>query len=293
MEEFLKNVGNFFVNTANNWLIGGLFLIASALLGFLLTHIAWRNLVVGKKKNGGLPPQEISQEVEWAQNHFKSGNTDFKIEKVGFFVGALVGLLEKIPAKYGDGKLYEVLDKEKTKVGEEYILTENLKLNLDFTVFELVYFLRCFSQGLNREILKFLNDWDAKIVYNGARIFGKKAIGELPKNAEDTTIAQLIDIISKLSAKKDEPNGEGQTAPPDNKIKAFFGGIADKVKGVISGAVNAVKNIGVSYANKRVDDFACAVIALFAEEINKLYSEQFKSQISQIPQTDCEKKESA
>ena len=240
-----------------------------------------------------MPPQEISQEVEWAQDYFKSGNTTFKIEKVGFFVGALVGLIEKIPAKYGESRLYELLDKEKTKIGEEYILTENLKVNLDFTVYELVYFLRSFAQGLHQEILKFLNDWDAKLVYNGARVFGKKALGELPKNAEDTTIAQLIDIIGKLFTKKDEPQGEVEPTPPENKIKAFFGGIADKVKGVISGATNAVKKVVANYANKRVDDFACAVIALFAEEINKLYSEQLKGQISQNSQVSSAEKESA
>ncbi|MBQ8726411.1 MAG: hypothetical protein IJY84_04885 [Clostridia bacterium] len=286
MEEILKMIGNYFAENAVNWLIGGLILVISVGLGVLIALITWKNLAFKNKVTNSATVQDISHEKEVAKAYFKTGHTTIELEKIGFFVGALTTLAQKIPEKYANTKLYEIYSKENLKYNDKFILRESVKLHLDFTVYELVYFLRSFANGLNEEILKFLNTIGLKTAYFLAHNFGKKAFGETPKNAEDLTIAQLIDIITKLTKKKTE-----EELPKDeNKIKAFFGGFVDKVKGVLGGAI---KNVGLKIGNSVIDDLALQTIELFAEEINKLYSEQFKEQIANSSSADDSAKESA
>ena len=199
---------------------------------------------------------------------------------------------EKVPEKYANTKLYEVLSKESSKCGDKFLLREDVKLHLDFTVYELVYFLRSFAHGLNEEILTFLNSFGIKTTYFLAKNLGKKVFGEMPKNAEDVTIAQLFNIISLFFKQKEEIKIEEteEDLEKKNKIKSFFGGLVEKVKGVVGGAL---KNAGVKLTNSVVDDLALQTIELFAEEINKLYSEQFKEQIPAPEQGETLAKESA
>lgn len=290
MQEILNSIGNYFAESAVNWLICGLLLIIGTILGVVTAHLVWKNLTFKKKDERTTEIKSVDKEIESARAYYKDAKTQLDLEKLGFFVGALTALLEKIPEKYGDGKFYEVLNKDTFKFKGEPILNESVKVNFDFTVYELVYFLRSFVNGLNEEVLNFLDSFVGKSAYFIGKGYAKNFIGNLPKNAKDVTIAQLIELISNLIKQKDGGNNELDAEKPQSKIQAFFGGIFDKVKGAIN---NALVGAGKSIGNVIVDNLAEKVIALFAEEINKLYSEQFKEQISQKSQNKNAVKESA
>lgn len=242
-----------------NWvhqLIGALCFMAGAILGALVICILWKKFAAKQKTK-----EKVVKDIEYiAQNAisvYQNGKSKLEIEKISYLCEAITYLLDKIPQEYGNSKVYDVLKKQDLKITDKEILLSDLGVRLDFTVYELLGFINCLASELRGEVYSLLESKLGKLAWGVGKIAFKNTLGEEnnAKNLDEITVKALQSVIAKLTNKpKKEDNAQG-----------FFAPILDKAKGVAFGV-----------ANTYLDVYVKEIIEIFANELNKLYSGQFK-----------------
>ncbi len=242
-----------------NWvhqLIGALCFMAGAILGALVICILWKKFASKQKTK-----EKVIKGVDYiAQNAisvYQNGKSKLEIEKISYLCEAITYLLDKIPQEYGNSKVYDVLKKPDLKIADKEILFSDLGVRLDFTVFELLGFINCLASELKGEIYSLLESKLGKLAWGVGKLafVNNMSKEDRQKKLDDITVGALYNATKKLFEKTKVENATG----------GFFKAIVDKAKGVA---------IGV--ANTYLDVYVKEIIEIFANELNKLYSGQFK-----------------
>lgn len=253
MDKLLNSIPKNWVNQS----IGLLFFICGILLGVIIVSVIWKKFTLKDKKKDSVEKIDISNQLERAIKEYVNADTDINLEKLGYFCKAITDLLEEIPPIYGSTKLQDVLTKQEISVKGNQFLVSDVRLYLDFTVYELLYFVRAIAKNIENEIGKMLNSIEGRAISTVGKLIGKKTLREnAKKDLDDITVEALFRTVKRLINKKE----------PEN----FFGEIVSKVKKF------AFNKVAMPIGNALIDKYVIDVIEIFAEEINNLYSQEYK-----------------
>ena len=192
-------------------------------------------------------------------------------EKLSQLLSVATKLLEEIPKNYQKNvKYFEVVKAKNSKY-----LQSDLKISLDFTVYEGLRFLRATVNALQEEIYLVLDNGVVKVAYGTGKIinFFTKTT-KAPKNIDDFLISDIFEIIEKFKN-------------PNKKTKKQ---IVEKEKNLIQKGLQKVGEKAADVANTAfsgtVDSYAVDFIREIAQLINLLYSDGFKDEkVQNVPQS--------
>lgn len=252
------------ISIPKNWInqsIGLLFFICGIILGVVVVSVIWKKFTLKDNKKEIVEKTDVSSLVERAKMEYKGADTDVNLEKLGYLCKAITDLLEEIPPIYGTTKLYDVLAKEEVVIKGNHFLVSDVRLYLDFTVYEFLYFVRAIAENMREEVEKLLNSFEGKAISTVGKFVGKKTLQEnVKKDLDEITVEALFRTVKQLLKKKE----------PENKTKSLFGEVVDKAKKI------ALNKVAMPIGNSLIDKYAIDVIEIFAEQINNLYSEEYK-----------------
>lgn len=257
MDKLLNSIPQNWVNQS----IGLLFFICGIILGVIAVSVIWKKFTLRDKKKESVEKTDVSSLIERAKMEYKDADTEINLEKLGYFCKAITDLLEEIPPIYGATKLHDVLAKEEVDIKGNRFLVSDVRLYLDFTVYELLYFVRAIAENMRKEVEKLLNSFEGKAISTVGKFVGKKTLQEnVKKDLDEITVEALFRTVKQLLKKKE----------PENKTKSFFGEVIDKAKNF------AFNKVAMPIVNPLIDKYVIDVIQIFAEEINNLYSKEYK-----------------
>lgn len=246
-----------------NWVhqtIGIACFMLGIILGAIAVSIIWKRFS-SKEKQQEKVVKDVSYITKNAISAYNNGNSKLDAEKIVYLCNALNFLLETIPQEYGNSKAYEIIKQEDMAVNGKALLSFNLKLHLDFTVYEFLGFVNLLASQMERELTKILNSNLVSLVWGVGKIAFKNKIeeGNRRKDLDDITIEGIRQTILRIVKKDNESEKQ------ESKIKKIFKPIVDK-------AIDKAKDLG----NSKIDSYVREIIVIFAEELNKLYSGQLK-----------------
>ena len=256
---------DFITKKAFNETIAFLFLILGLIIGLFLTWIILKAFSIKQQRPTSFKPiEDIGQIEKNAVEIFNGELTKFESKKLTLLSSSICLLLESIPSLYqSDVSYYTVVKKEDFDLVEK-----DVKVCLDFTVYEAVYFMRslvCSIDGWENGILeKGIVKFAYGVGRNAISPFGEK---RLSKNAGDCNLKDLIFILNAKIKKTEKEN----VKKPDSIVKKFV----NKVK-------NKAKNIVVDKANSVVDEHIAQLLGIIATELNLLYSDSFKFGVASL-----------
>ena len=273
MEKFIE----FILEKAYNETIALLFLVGGMVLGGVLAFFIYKIFAIKSKQSKKAETlSDITLIKREAVDIFENNDDDLNISQLTAISQAISVLLNEIPLTYNKKtKFRTVLSAE-----EISFLEQDLKISLDFTVYQAIYFLRAFFKELKVEILKILNSKEVKLVYGVGKIANKLTLKQdnVTKRVEDLKLSTVIEIIKSIREKTQKKEA--------NEQKGFLKKIFDKVKGK-----------GVTIAKEKTLDFlepyVIEIIEIFAEKINLLYSGQIAREETFFSLNDLSEKESA
>lgn len=245
-----------------NWvhqLIGAGLFVLGAILGAIAVSIIWKRFTLREKEENKIK-KDVSYITQNAISVYENGNSKLSLEKITYICQAIAYLLKEIPQEYGNSRVYDVIKKEDFKIANKQILLSDLKLHLDFTVYELLSFINSTAEQLKVEVYRLLNSRVGKMAIGAGRLLLKNRLqeGEREKDLDDITLSALVSLVSSLTAKTEEKE--------ESKLKAFFKPVADRLK-----------NAALDVANGYLEVYVKEIIEIFASEINNLYSGQHKA----------------
>ena len=255
----------FLSKKAFNEVIAFLFLIIGVTLGLIL---AWVILKVFSDKNIKQKPCKqvvcVDEIKEKAIDIFLSKLTKFENEKITLFSGATTYLLEEIPKIYNNKtKFYTVI-----KNNDFSFIKQDVKICLDFTVYEGVYFIRSLICSLEKCANDILETGMVKVAYGVSRSTVNTLSGKnFPPKVGDCNIK---DILTVLKFK-----GKIRVKTQSKCKKGFFKSVIEKV---LKRATDTV----VDRANCAVDEHIAWLLDIVAEELNLLYSDSFRRGIASL-----------
>ncbi|MBE5742778.1 MAG: hypothetical protein E7360_05660 [Clostridiales bacterium] len=246
----MDKIIQFITEKAFNETIALLFFIGGVILGGIAVYVIYRLFALKKReKKSANGVKDVTPIKNEAISYFTACDEGFNEKKLTSLLTASSIILSEIPKEYNKNtKLRRILNAEDVK-----FLEEDLKISLDFTVYEAIYFLREFLEELQAEILKFLNAKPVKLVYGVGKIVNAFTVKqEITKNAEDLKLSQVIEIIKRLK-------------PDPQKKKGVIGSLVGK-------ALNKIKPIALDKTVDVLEPYCVEILEILADKINLLYS---------------------
>jgi hypothetical protein len=250
----MENLIQWITENAFNETIALLFFFGGVVLGGILTYVIY---TIFSKSKAKVKPASYKKDVTEIKNQAVSeilnSEGGFDKQKLNALLQAINVILTEIPKEY-DKKVNFV---EILNASDVDFLENSVNVSLDFTAYEMIYFVRFFFEELRREVLKFLNCGHVKFVYGVGKVANAVFIKEeMAKNVEDLKVSQVIEIIRKV-----KPNPE--------KEKGVIGKLVGKVFGKV---VKKVAPIALNKSADIIEPYLIEVIEIFAEHVNLLYS---------------------
>ena len=259
----MQEIIEFLKGDAVNRVIALLLFIVGVIIRALVVSITWDNFTA---KSGGrrkVKREQIDGEIESAISIYTKEKTKLEIKKLSRFAEALTYLLEVIPNLYGETKIYEVIEKQDVKIGGAEILLKDAKIRLDFTVYELLYFIREFAVQMENEVNKIIDSTFGKVTWGIAKVVfsGKITADDKKRRLDDITVESFRSTVLQIIEKE------------ENEESGIFKKLAKSAKSTIGKvSMPIVKGVTGRQADKCVKD----IITIFANEINSLYSGEHK-----------------
>lgn len=252
-----------------NWvhqLIGVALFAIGTLLGAIAIMIIWKRFTL-RKRGEDKTVKDVSHLTQNALTAYEEADSKIEIKKITYICEALTYLLDAIPLEYGNTKAYDVIAKEDVKVKGKEVLLSDLSVHLDFTVYELLGFINSLAEQIRGEIHLLLNSSEGKLVWFVGKLALRSKIqaDDRRKDLDEITVESLWNVVLSL-LEKDGIAEEKQ----DGKVKSFFKFLAGKAKDI------AISNVALPVGNYYIDKYVKDIIVIFAEELNKLYSKQYK-----------------
>ena len=202
-----------FLEWLKNQSVSFAFFIGGAIIGFLLCIAVYYMFANKERKiKHGIRPVDLSTVVDESRMRILNSETGFRFnDKLTLFYGELKDDINiTINTYYGeDAKLLPIPALDKFFVG-------GLSVPLDFTVYELIGFIDCILDDLEKIYNSFIDDKRFLFIWKNGRSFIARG---LDKNPHDVSIAKIIDIASEKIEKAKIANLE----PPKRGLFAFIG----------------------------------------------------------------------
>lgn len=257
----MDKIIQFITEKAFNETIALLFFIGGVILGGIAVYFVYRLFALKKReKKSANGVKDVTPIKNEAISYFTACDEGFNEKKLTALLTASSIILSEIPKEYNKNtKLRRILNAEDVK-----FLEEDLKISLDFTVYEAIYFLREFFEELQAEILKFLNAKPVKLVYGVGKVVNAFTVKqEITKNAEDLKLSQVIDIVKTVKSSK--KNQDGETVKEKGIVGKLFDKVKDKVK-------SKVLPIALDKTVDVLEPYCVEILEILADKINLLYS---------------------
>ena len=181
-------------NAVNN-LISLLFFVGGIVLGVFVVTIVLRFLKKVKVKTRKKTTVDIESFVDDVIDEYLFERVKIGEEKLTQLTTVACKLFEEIPKNYKKNvKYFEVL-----KAKDFDFLQKDLKVSLNFTVYEGLRFLRATVDALQEEIYLVLDNGVVKVAYGTGKIinFFKKTTN-FPKRIDDFLISDVFEIIDNF-----------------------------------------------------------------------------------------------
>ena len=267
----MEKIIEFITEKAYNEAIAFLFLIGGMILGVVTVIVVYKLFAIKKRdKKTPLAIRDITQIKNEAVAKFEYAETGFEKEKLTVFFESLNVLLKYIPIEYNPKtRLYDIIDGDTVK-----FLESGLKTSLDFTVYELVWFIRIFAEELHGVLRKLIESKGVKAVYGVGRFATGVMVKEkLDTDPEEVKIAQIVEVLGKFKNKFPKKPTEAKN---ESKIKKVFSPVIEKIKEV---AKDVALGFVTDKASDLADNYIVEIIEIFAEELNLLYSGNISERI--------------
>jgi len=267
----MEKIIEFITEKAYNESIAFLFLIGGMILGVVTVIVVYKLFAIKKRdKKTPLAIRDITQIKNEAVAKFEYAETGFEKEKLTVFFESLNVLLKYIPIEYNPKtRLYDIIDSDTVK-----FLESGLKTSLDFTVYELVWFIRIFAEELHGVLRKLIESKGVKAVYGVGRFATGVMVKEkLNTDPEEVKIAQIVEVLGKFKNKFPKKPTEVKN---ESKIKKLFSPVIEKIKEV---AKDVALGFVTDKASDLADNYIVEIIEIFAEELNLLYSGNISERI--------------
>ena len=254
----MQEILNWFKNNAVNSLISLLIFICGVFVGVLILSFVLRFLKNGKVKTSKKSTVDIEGFVDEVVEDYLQQKVKLGEEKLSQLLSVATKLFEEIPKNYQKNvKYFEVVKAKNSKY-----LQSDLKISLDFTVYEGLRFLRATVNALQEEIYLVLDNGVVKVAYGVGKIvnFFKKT-ADVTKKPEDFLISDALTIFEDWF----KPN---KTHEKKGFVKKLVGKVANE------------------FGSSAVDGYLKDFIREIAQLINLLYSDGFKDEKEQnVPQS--------